>query len=250
MLTEPGTVCREENRLLAGLPVVEIALLARHVQVVSFSPGVVLHRQDDSPDWVYFPHGGVVSLLATTSDGNSIEAASLGRRGVIGAILEPDDRNSLLAAVALGPITASRVAATHLQTASMECKELDRALQACRTNVLLRIRQNVVCVSLHSLERRVSRWLLETADHLESDRISIPVTQDDVAERLGVRRTSVTLIAGKLQQAGAIRWGRSRVEIRDRAQLEARTCTCYATLRGPPATSLLGDSKAATQRAR
>jgi CRP-like cAMP-binding protein len=97
--------------------------------------------------------------------------------------------------------------------------------------VLGQLRQNVVRSGSHSSEHRLSRWLLEAADRLETDPAPIPVTQEDLARRLGLRRTTVTLLAAKLQEVGAIRWGRSRVEILDRTRLEPIACTCYATLR-------------------
>ncbi len=104
-------------------------------------------------------------------------------------------------------------------------------LEASREKLLLQIRQTLACGALHAVERRLARWLLETADHVEADLIPVPVTQDQVAQRLGVRRTGVTLVAGRLRRAGAIRWERSRVEIRDRARLEATARSCYAALR-------------------
>src|SRR5262249_6977395 len=150
-------------------PAVEMALLARHIQVVSLSAGAVVQRQYQPPDFVYFPHEGVVSLLAATPDGQSIEAASVGRGGAVLPILKSDVRNGLLTGVALGPMVVARIAQTHLQTVRMECHELNRSLRVCREALLLQILQNVVCGALHSVERRLSRWLLATADHGESD---------------------------------------------------------------------------------
>ena len=106
---------------------------------------------------------------------------------------------------------------------------LSRVLETCREALLHQVRQNLVCGGLHPVERRLPRWLIETADRLESD--VIPATQETVAQRLGVRRTTVTLLASKLQEIGAIHWGRSRVEILDRAALEAETCSCQRALR-------------------
>jgi hypothetical protein len=102
-------------------------------------------------------------------------------------------------------------------------------MAASRKALLMQVRQNAVCTGLHVVERRLPRALLEAADRYCCD--VIPATQEGVALRLGVRRTTVTLAASTLQETGAIRWARSRVEIRDRARLESAACGCYAALR-------------------
>src|SRR5262249_37749429 len=106
-----------------------------------------------------------------------------------------------------------------------------RALRACRDALLLQLRQNIVCGGFHPGEQRMSRWLLETADQLESDLLPIRVTQEYLAQCLGVRRTTLTLLTPALHDVEAIRWRRSQVEILDRARIEAMSCSCYATLR-------------------
>jgi CRP-like cAMP-binding protein len=230
-LAQPGAVRRHENRVLASLPPAELALTARHLHVVSLPPGAVLQHQDHPLDYVYFPHEGLVSLLATTPDGGTIEAASVGRSGVVCPLHKSDVHDSFLTAVAQGAMRASRIAVGQLRTAQTESEALDQALRACREALLLQLRQNLVCGGLHAVEQRLSRWLLEAADRLESDTLPILATQEHVAQRLGVRRTTVTLLASRLQDAGAIRWGRSRVEILDRARLESMACSCYGALR-------------------
>jgi CRP-like cAMP-binding protein len=222
---------RHENRVLASLPPADLALVARHLHVMSVQPGAVLQHQDRPPDYVYFPHNGLVSLLATTPEGGMIEAASVGRGGAVCPVHESELRGGFLTAVAQGAMRVSRIAAAQLRTASTESEALNLALGACREALLLQLRQNLVCGGLHAVEQRLARWLLEAADRLETDILPIPVTQEQIGQRLGVRRTTVTLLASKLQDAGAIRWGRSRVEILDRARLESMACSCYAALR-------------------
>src|SRR5262249_14444914 len=104
-----------------------------------------------------------------------------------------------------------------------------RLLAACREALVLQLQQSAVCGGLHPVEHRLPRWLLEAADRMGS--FVIPATQEDVAQRLGVRRTTVTLLASKLPGIDATRWGRSRIEIRNRSRLEAAACSCYAVLR-------------------
>ncbi len=230
-IVQPGLARRHENRVLASLPAAELATLARHLHVVALQPGAILHHQDHPFEHVYFPHDGLVSLLAMTPEGATIEAASIGRGGAVCLIHKPDLGDSFLTAVTQASMRASRMPAAQLQAALAECPALDRALRAWREALLLQMRQNMVCGGLHAVEQRLSRWLLEAADRLESDILPILATQEQVAQRLGVRRTTVTLLASKLQEVGAIRWGRSRVEILDRVRLEAMACSCYGALR-------------------
>jgi CRP-like cAMP-binding protein len=236
---------RHENRVLASLPQADLALIARHLRVVSLQPGAVLQRQDHPLDYVWFPHEGLVSLLAVRPEGETVEAASVGRAGAVCPILKSDVRDGFLTAVGQGAMRVSRIAAAQLQTAQKESEALTLALRACREALLLQLRQNLVCGGLHPVEQRLSRWLLEAADRLELDVLPILATQEQVAQRLGVRRTTVTLLASKLQDAGAIRWGRSRVEIVDRARLESMACGCYATLRECMSALLPADPAAA-----
>jgi CRP-like cAMP-binding protein len=220
-----------ENRVLASLPQSDMALLARHVQVISVRPGTVLHLQEHPIEHVYFPHEGLVSLHAMAPDGHMIQAASVGRGGAVRPLLEFGVRESFLTAVALGAMRVSRIGAEAINAAQRESETINRALGACREALLLQLRQNIVCDGLHVAEQRVARWLLETADRLESDTLPIPVTQEYVAQCLGIRRTTVTLLVRALQNVEAIRWGRSQVGILDRAPIEARACSCYAALR-------------------
>ncbi|HEY1541911.1 MAG TPA: Crp/Fnr family transcriptional regulator [Xanthobacteraceae bacterium] len=217
-----------DNRVLADLPPSELALLAPHVQIVSLPVGTVLRHQDAALDHVYFPHQGVISLLATTAHGETIEVASAGRGGAICPILASEPRDGLLTTIAHGPLRASRVPAARLHAILPQIPMMGRAMDACREALLLQLRQNLICCGLHAVEHRLARWLLETADRLESE--MIPATQEQVAQRLGVRRTTVTLLASKLQENGAIRWGRSRTQVLDRTRLEAMACGCYAVL--------------------
>jgi CRP-like cAMP-binding protein len=160
-----------------------------------------------------------------------MEAASMGRGAAVCPAFCRNASESLLTGVAHVRMRLSRIPAAHLQVAQLHSEELDRALGACGEALLLQVRQNLVCAGLHTVEQRLSRWLLETVDRLETHEMSVLATQDQVAQRLGVRRTTVTLLAGKLQEIGAIHWGRSWVEILDRVTLQTRACSCYAALR-------------------
>lgn len=221
-----------ENRLLASLPESDMALLAPRLQVISVKPGAVLQLQGHPIEYVYFPHEGLVSLYAMTPEGHTIQAASVGRAGAVCPTLKLDVSEAFFTAVALSEMRVSRIGVGAIRAAEGESEAINRALGACRQAHLLQLRQNIICYGLHTTEQRLSRWILEIADRLESYILPIPVTQEYVAQCLGIRRTTVTLVVRALQDAQAIRWGRSRVEILDRARIEAAACSCYADLRG------------------
>jgi CRP-like cAMP-binding protein len=178
---------------------------------------------------VYFAEDGVLSLLAITPAGETIEVASAGRSGAIWPILESGSPHGYLTAVAPGPVQASRIDVALLQAILSENGPLNHAFEAVREALVLQLRQNAMCSGLHAVEHRLARWVLEAADRLESG--LVPVTQETVAQRLGVRRTTVTLVASRLQDIEAMRWGRSCIEILNRQRLEASACACYASLR-------------------
>jgi len=220
---------RPENRILASLPAAELGALTPHLQLVTMPTGALLRHPDAALDHVYFPHQGVISLLAVTLTGETIEVASAGQNGAICPVLSSEPHDALVGAIAHGPMRASRIPAADLHEILPQVATLAPAMEACREALLHQLRQNLVCCGLHSVEHRLARWLLETSDRLETE--MVPATQEHVAQRLGVRRTTVTLLASKLQDGGAIRWGRSRVQVLDRGRLEAMACGCYPTLR-------------------
>ena len=239
--TAERTLGPRQNRVLAGLPPRELALLTRHLRTVHLKPGAVLQRQDRPLEYIYFPHEGLVSLFATTPTGETVEAASVGCAGAVCPLLKPNERKAFLTAIAQGAMLISRIMADQLQTAERQSEALSHAMYACREALLLQLRENIACVGIHSVEQRMSRWLLETADSLEMKTGPIPITQRHVAQRLGVQRTTINLVAGKLEEARAIRWTRSRVEIVDRAKLELMACGCSAAQRKRTGTLLPAD---------
>jgi CRP-like cAMP-binding protein len=190
-------------------------------------------HQELSLGHVYFPHQGMISLLGATSDGETIEVASAGRDAALCPLLDTGVGEAIV--IAQGAQSVSRVAVEGLRSVLRESETLRRALDPCREDLLRQVRQNLVCGGLHSVERRLPRWLLEAADRMQTD--VIPITQEQVGRRLGVRRTTVTLVARKIQEMSAIRWSRSRVSILDRALLAPLACSCYTARRGRKATA-------------
>jgi hypothetical protein len=215
--------------VLAGVPSSDLGAIGQDLQSLSFRPGIPLRCGDAPSDSIYFPHEGLVSLMWMTPTGETIEIASAGRSGAICPVCRSDIRDGFLMAAGPSAVRATRISSARCEAIQRGNEAFGRTLRACREALLIQLRQNLVCNGCHSAEHRLARWLLEMADRMESE--IIPATQENVAQRLALRRTTVTLLASALQKSEAIRWMRSRVEILDRARLEAAACSCYSTLR-------------------
>jgi CRP-like cAMP-binding protein len=216
-----------DNRLLAALPRSQFNLLAPHLSVTTLPQSVVVYETGDEVDQIYFPHNGMFSLLAVMRDGKAIETATVGREGVIGAMAGLGLYRSLVRVVVQLPLTASKIAAAQFRKAA--ASERIRDLAVHYNEVLLtQARITAACNALHPVEARFCRWLLQSADRAASDTVTL--TQELLAEMLGVRRTSVTEVAGKLQNEGVIAYSRGVIRIVDRGGLERLSCECYRTL--------------------
>ncbi|MDB5630603.1 MAG: transcriptional regulator, Crp/Fnr family [Tardiphaga sp.] len=216
------------NKLLATLPRDQFSLIASHLTIASYKQNVVLLEASEEVEYVYFPHDGMLSLLAVMRDGKAIETATVGREGVVGGMAGLGLHRSLVRVVVQLPMTASRIAASHFRKA-VSASEALRTLCINYNEVLLtQARITAACNALHPVEARFCRWLLQSADRAAGDTVAL--TQELLAEMLGVRRTSVTEVAGKMQLEGVITYSRGVIRIVDRAALERLSCECYQTL--------------------
>jgi CRP-like cAMP-binding protein len=218
------------NRFLAALPSADLALLSPHLRDVPLERGAVLHEPGDELEHVYFPHSGMVSLVVVMLNGASVETATLGRAGIVGAAAGLGSRCAQGRAVVQLPGEAARLAADRFHAAVNESQAIHDLVVRYNDALIMQIQQSVACNALHTLDARLARWLLQTHDCLDGQ--PIPLTQDFLAQMLGVRRTTVTLTARLLQGAGMIQYSRGVVRIVDRARLEQTACECYATVRG------------------
>ncbi|MET3840644.1 Crp/Fnr family transcriptional regulator [Bradyrhizobium sp. OAE829] len=217
-----------DNKLLAKLPRRDFDILAAHLTHVSMAQGEVLYQAGEEVDHIYFPSGGMVSLLAVMRDGKAIETATVGREGVVGAMAGLGLYRSLVRAVVQLPLPASRIPASAFRRV-VAASDAVRDLCIRYNEVMLtQARITAACNALHPIEERFCRWLLQSSDRAASDTVTL--TQELLAEMLGVRRTSVTDVARKMQDKGAITYARGVITILDRAQLERLSCECYATL--------------------
>jgi CRP-like cAMP-binding protein len=217
------------NRFLATLPPHDFSLLAPHLRTTGLERGAILHDVGEEIEHVYFPHTGMVSLVAVMQSGGTVETATVGRAGVIGASAGLGARRAFGRAIVQLPGSAAWLSAAQFHAAARECHAIHDLIVRYNDLLLAQVQQSVACNALHALEARLCRWLLQTHDCVDGD--PIPLTQEFLGQMLGVRRTTVTLAARLLQSAGLIRYRRGHIQIVDRAALEDISCECYAVVR-------------------
>jgi CRP-like cAMP-binding protein len=218
------------NRLLAALSPADFSLLAPNLKDISLTPqGTVLQEAGEAIKHVYFPQSGMISLLAVMQNGSAVETATVGREGAAGAMSGLGSRIAPHRSVTQIEGLASRITVARFEAAVNASAAIKDLLVRYSDCLMMMIQQSAGCNALHALETRLSRWLLQTRDRNDSNRL--PLTQEFLSQMLGVRRTTLTLIARDLQSAGLIRYRRGNIEILDRSGLEAKACECYAVIR-------------------
>jgi CRP-like cAMP-binding protein len=218
-----------KNRLLSALPSEDKALLAPYLTPTDLEKGRLLYDPGDDIDQVYFPNDGVISLMTLMESGAAIESATIGREGALGLMVAVAPRQSLSRAIVQAPGSALRIAAAPLHEAWTRSAALRHLVDRHNEALFGHAIQSVACNALHAVEARFCRWLLSCHDRIDSNTVSL--TQEFLADMLGVQRTTVTAVAGSLQTKGLIRYRRGVVDILDRAGLEAMTCECYGAVR-------------------
>jgi len=217
------------NRLLAALPPKDFSLIASDLKDIDLAQGVVLQEAGEPVEHVYFPQTGMISLLAVMQDGREVETATVGREGGVGTITGLGSRVSPHRSVVQIEGSASRIPAAKFQAAVNASAAIRDIAVRYSDSLMMMVQQSAGCNALHNLESRLCRWLLQTRDRNDSNQI--PLTQEFLAQMLGVRRTTLTLIAQGLQSDGLIRYRRGHIEIVNRSGLEARACECYGVIR-------------------
>jgi len=228
-MTEPPVPAAGENRILAALPVNERARLMDDLEQVTLPLGHVLYEPGDVLGFVYFPTSCIVSLVFTTENGATAELAMTGKDGLVGIPLVLGGRTSTHKAVVQCAGTAWRLRA-EVMTWELEQHGHLLRLALCYTQALMtQMAQSVVCNRHHAVDQQLCRWLLLSLDQLPDNQLNM--TQELIANMLGVRREAVTDAAGKLQAARLIRYRRGQITVTDRPGLEARVCECYSVVR-------------------
>src|SRR5438309_1929470 len=218
-----------ENRLLAALPVEEYERMSPGVQPVSFSLGEVVYEFGGQLDYVFFPTTSLVSLLYTMENGTSAEMGLTGNDGVVGIALFMGGGTMPNRAVVQSAGGALRMKAKILQDEFALGGRFQYLLLRYTQALITQISQTAVCNRLHSVEQQLCRWLLLSHDRVKADELIM--TQELIADMLGVRREGVTVAAGRLQDSGAISYVRGHIKILDRPRLEETVCECYGVVR-------------------
>jgi CRP-like cAMP-binding protein len=176
-------------------------------------------------NWPNFPHSGIISLIVSVASGQSVEAGMLGRNGVIGAGAALDGQTAMNTAISQADSSGMTIPASLLKRAAGESESIRLGLVRHEQALAAQTQQVAVCNALHELEERLCRWLLQSRDLLKSD--TLPLTQEFLWQMLGVQRTSVTIVARKLHEAGLINYRRGRIHIHEVEGLQDSCCECY-----------------------
>jgi CRP-like cAMP-binding protein len=217
------------NRVLASLMLADIEMLAPHLRFVELSEGKILFEAGDAIDQVYFPHKGIVSIVAELTTGEMIETAMIGSEGVVGGLSALDSKISIGSAIVQIAGAASVVDVGHVRQLAEQSIGFRATLIKHEQVLLAQSQQSAACNATHTIEARLSRWLLRCRDLTSSD--DLPLTQEFIAQMLGVRRTSVSIVANTLQQAGLIKYKRGHIRVLDLDGLRESACECYASVK-------------------
>ncbi|MBK6853993.1 MAG: Crp/Fnr family transcriptional regulator [Burkholderiales bacterium] len=217
------------NQLLAALPTPVWQQISSRLEWVDLQAGSVLYRDSADIEHVHFPTTAVVSLMSTLSDGSQAEVAVVGNEGFVGVCAFMGGGPSLSSAVVQSAGRALRMTAYAVRDESRQLDALMQQLMRYTQTLFVHMAQNSACIRHHALDQQLARWLLLNHDRLGGAELQI--TQERIANTLGVRRETITAGALKLQQAGLIRYSRGRIAILDRSGLEERSCECYALVK-------------------
>jgi CRP-like cAMP-binding protein len=217
------------NRLLQSLEPADLAALQSHLKPIELRRGDVLHQPRAAIEHVYFPLSGMVSLLAVMQSGEAIETAIVGREGLVGGSVANGNGYSFGQATVQIAGKALRIASRPFTEACGKSGKLRALANHFQDVIMMQAQQNAACHALHTVDARLCRWLLQSQDATESNLVEL--TQEVLSHMLGVQRTSVTIAAHALQEAGLIKYSRGRITILDRAGIEECACECYAVLR-------------------
>jgi CRP-like cAMP-binding protein len=221
--------CTWENGLLAALPDDVLGRWLPHLEPVAMPLGQVLYESGGTLSHVYFPTSAIVSLLYMMENGASAEIAVVGREGIVGIALFMGGGSTPSRAVVQSAGSGFRLAAQLMKDEFHRAGPALHLLLRYTQALITQMSQTAVCNRHHTLHQQLCRWLLLSLDRLQGT--ELVMTQELIANMLGVRREGVTEAAHKLQNMGAIHYKRGRIQILDRAQLEECACECYGVVR-------------------
>jgi CRP-like cAMP-binding protein len=213
------------NHLLAALPAAAFRLIRPHLKTIELVQEDVLVGAGDRLTRVFFPHNGVISLVVSLAGGGMVEVAMIGRDSIFGASAALDGNISLTDAIVQLPGTASTLEVGVLRTVAEQNIVFRTTLIRHEQALFAQAQQSAACNAMHPAEARLARWLLRMHDLAGEDKLHL--TQDFLAQMIGVQRNSVSTVAHTLQQAGIIRYSRGNIEITKLEALKEASCECY-----------------------
>ena len=225
----PASPDPRQNQLLAALPAADYERLLANLEFVKLPLGLVVFESGSKLRHLYFPASGIVSLLYAMENGASTEIAVIGDEGVVGIALFMGGESTPSRAVVQSAGYGYRLKAAVLKSEFARGGPLQHLLLRYTQALIAQMTQTAVCNRHHAVDQQLCRWLLLSLDRLPSNELSM--TQELIANMLGVRREGVTEAAGRLQDAGLIRYRRGHITVLDRPKLEARVCECYAVVK-------------------
>src|ERR1700733_8161240 len=225
----PDSHYPQQNHLLAALSPTERERIYAHLQLVEMPLGKILYESGDVLRYVYFPTNSIVSLLYVLADGASAEISVVGNEGLIGIALFMGGETTSSRALVQSAGFAYRLSGQELKDEFHRNGEVQVLLLRYTQALITQMAQTAVCNRHHTVDQQLCRWLLLSLDRLPSN--ELVMTQELIANMLGVRREGVTEAAGKLEKLGVIRYARGRITVLDRPRLEQLCCECYAVVR-------------------
>src|SRR5580704_8582897 len=218
-----------ENRLLAAVPAIDRAMLERDAEFVELARGQVLFEPEEDVVITLFPlTGTMAALVMVLEDGGTAEGASIGREGAIGGIVSAGHKPAFTRAVTQIGGPAFQIETARIEVAKHRSSIVRDLFSRYADALLSQVLQSVVCNAFHPMGQRLARWLLTTQDRIASN--DLPLTQEYLAQMLGVHRSTVIRVARLLQNDGVVRTAPGRLTVLNRAKLEKASCECYAAV--------------------
>lgn len=228
-LAAPASASPQQNHLLAALTIEAQARIFPHLELVTFKLGDVLYESGEGLSHAYFPTDSIVSLLYEMENGSSAEISVVGNEGLIGITLFLGGESTPNRAIIQSAGSAYRIPAHKIKEEFSLHGEVLFLLLRYTQSLITQMAQTAVCNRHHTIDQQLCRWILLSLDRLPTNQLSM--TQELIANMLGVRREGVTEAAGKLQLLGVIEYSRGRITVLDRMKLEQLTCECYAVVK-------------------
>jgi CRP-like cAMP-binding protein len=246
---------RAANGFLSALAADDFELIRPHLKTADLLANSVLVRADDTLRRAWLPHRGVISLIVNLSKGEHVQVAMIGRDSIFGVFSSLGDAVALTGAVVLVPGIASTIELEHLHAAAEQSATLRALMMRHGLAIYAQVQQTAGCNAAHQVEARIARCLLQIHDLSGGDKFVL--TQELMAQMIGARRNSVSMVASTLQQSGVIHYSRGHIRILDLGALKQAACECYGTVRAqydrlvrPHSGETSGGSKAPSTRSK